>query len=129
MIVSVTIRSSSLEHDAHMLISTLPTRPPESEIKDLEVRLVVNRGGQITGVYKRVIDGYPVKALNVVGLVKTALQQFDMDALVAEDDDNSTQTDSSDLERKLGRTVHAISTEKESRLRNNGSSIWGRQSE
>lgn len=129
MNVTVSIMTSNLQKSAHMLISSLPTRPAESEIQDFSVRLVVNRGGQITGIHTRLIDGYPVHALNVVALVKTALQQYDMDALVAEDDDSISETDPSDLERGLGRTVHAISTEEESRLRNNGSSIRSGQPE
>lgn len=114
--------------DARLYIDTLPGRSEESEIQDFKVKLIVSRGGDIVGVHSRFIDSFPVKALNVMALLKTALLQFDLDALVAEDDDSSTPTDSPDMERGLGRTLYALPTEEESRMRNHRSPIRRGQS-
>lgn len=114
---------------AKLVIQDLGTRPMDSEIKDFEVTLSVNRGSDIFGRYKRVLDGFPANSLNVVALVKAALNLFSSDSLVAEDDDSNTDPDSSDMERGFSRTLQDLPTQEESRLRNNGPAIRGGQPE
>jgi hypothetical protein len=103
---------------AEMRIQDMGTRSDDSEVKDFEVVLAINRGAGIYGRHTRVLDGFPANALNTVALIKAALNLFSADSLVAEDDDNPTETSSSDLERRLGRTMRSIPTQEESRLRN-----------
>jgi hypothetical protein len=117
---------------ARLEVQDLKTRPEGSEIQDFKVTMRVNRGDQIFGKHIRLLDGFPTKALNSVALVKAALNLFTADSLVAEDDDNNTDPDTnpgkSDLERGFGRTLRALPTEEESRLRNHGSAVRSGQS-
>jgi len=102
---------------ARMTITDLGNKAEGSEVKDFKVVLSVSRGNDIYGKYTRVIDGFPANALNTVALVKTALNLFSMDSLAAEDDDNSTKADSSNMERGLSGTMRPLPTQEESRLR------------
>jgi hypothetical protein len=77
---------------------------------------MVDRGNDVIGVYKRVLEGFPCNSLNSIALLKAALALFDADTLGLEDDISTDdefqyelETDlPSTLERKVGRTLRAI---------------------
>lgn len=88
------------------------------EVADYMVKLVVDRGDDIVGVHRRVLESWPRNALNSMAMLKAALNLFDGKDLGLEDDYGNSNTGSSDMEREERRALPALPPEEESELRN-----------
>lgn len=58
----------------------------QGELADFDVRMLVDRGDDTVGTYRRVLENFPASSLNAVALLKAALNLFDSEPLGLEDD-------------------------------------------
>lgn len=83
------------------------------ELADYKVEMLVERGDGVVAVHRRVLESFPRKSVNSIGLLKAALNLFDSESLGLEDDfDSDTplrdEAGSSDMERRLETVVRHL---------------------
>lgn len=86
----------------------------DDEHADYIVTLYVERGENVAGFHRRMITNFPIKALNPLALVKSALNLFPPDVFGAEDDDRHGDASSKEapvssaLERGFNRALPEV---------------------